>query len=201
MFISTNNVTHTKCRVSPLRIPSCASSLPAASPPLTFSSIPRTRLVITTLMSTPDPPTLSPREDLTLRFLAQNEAPCPACGYNVHKATLPRCPECGRALTLHLATPDAKPPAPWILLMITTSLAAGMGAFILAVTLGERMPRDLRWRIVLFYFMCTIPLPLPAFFLRRPMNAYPNFAWCLSLLFTVVNFFMLLLFIWNILYR
>ena len=147
------------------------------------------------------PPSLTPREELTLRFLAEHEAPCPACGYNVYKSPLPRCAECGRALTLRLATPDSRAPASWLLLMIVSSLSAGMGAFILAVTISERIPQELSWRIVLIYFICTIPLPLFAYFLRRPMSRYRALAWNVSLVATVITVAMVLWFLIRIVER
>lgn len=48
-----------------------------------------------------DPPRLSP-DDLLLRFLADREAPCPVCRYNLRSITVPRCPECGVPLQLQV---------------------------------------------------------------------------------------------------
>ncbi|MFZ4574758.1 MAG: hypothetical protein ACOYN0_10205, partial [Phycisphaerales bacterium] len=44
-----------------------------------------------------------------IAFLANRDAPCPGCGYNLRGLTAPVCPECKRPVTLQLASdPMAK---------------------------------------------------------------------------------------------
>lgn len=46
---------------------------------------------------------LKSERDLLQEFLAQQDAPCPACGYNLRGLTGPACPECAGVLTLGVA--------------------------------------------------------------------------------------------------
>lgn len=43
---------------------------------------------------------MSQDADRLLDFLRDHDAPCPVCGYNLHKLTVPTCPECRHALEL-----------------------------------------------------------------------------------------------------
>lgn len=43
--------------------------------------------------------------ELLLRFLAEHEARCPACGYELHGLVEARCPECKQALELTVGMP------------------------------------------------------------------------------------------------
>ena len=45
-------------------------------------------------------------DDLTLRFVREHDAACPVCDYNVRGVEATRCPECGAAFSLRLASPD-----------------------------------------------------------------------------------------------
>jgi hypothetical protein len=55
-------------------------------------------------------------------------------------------------------------------LLITASLGAGIGLFVLAVIISEGMPHDLHWRVILTYFLGNIPLAVIVFALRRPLR-------------------------------
>ncbi len=50
-------------------------------------------------MSQDDPNSQTP---LAL-YLRDRDVPCPACGYNLRGATMDKCPECSRAITLQVA--------------------------------------------------------------------------------------------------
>lgn len=41
-------------------------------------------------------------------FLAEHDAPCPVCGYNLRALLTDRCPECGRHLVLAVGTTEPK---------------------------------------------------------------------------------------------
>lgn len=41
-------------------------------------------------------------------FLADRDAACPVCNYNLRALLSPRCPECGAALTLQVGSPEAR---------------------------------------------------------------------------------------------
>src|SRR5262245_45664099 len=64
------------------------------------------------------------RPDLLVGFLADRDAPCPVCGYNLRALGASRCPECSSPLELAVASPNLNP-GPWVTTMV--SLAMGMG--------------------------------------------------------------------------
>src|SRR5690242_20481338 len=68
-------------------------------------------------------------DSATLRaFLAERDAPCPACGYNLRGIEEPLCPECGGTVELAIGRRSS---AAWVLLMAILSvvaLSAGMDA-------------------------------------------------------------------------
>jgi hypothetical protein len=103
----------------------------------------------------------------TLAYLAAHEAECPACGYNVHCLTEPRCPECGRNLAVKVVTTAAGFSGPWITILITLGISAGIGLLVAAVSLREPIPHEWKWQVVLGYFMGNIPLPLLVILTRK----------------------------------
>ncbi len=121
----------------------------------------------------PPPPPLVDRDNFMLAYLAQHEAQCPACGYNVHALTSPRCPECGRGLTLRVVGAVGFNKV-WICLLIPLAIAAGIGLLVAVVLTHESMPSELSLKIVLEYFLANIPLPVLALFLRRPFGRLPK---------------------------
>ncbi len=111
-----------------------------------------------------------------LAYLGQCEAPCPACGYNVHRLREPRCPECGVTLVLRLVSQEGLNRL-WVVAMAVAAAGAGMGLFSLSVVLVERwpplevgspeFPRMLGFNIVISYFLLMIPLPALLLWGRR----------------------------------
>lgn len=136
---------------------------------------------------------------LTLRFLDLHEAACPACGYNVHRVPEPRCPECGRALRLRLVAEGPTFGVPWLILMVVSSLGAGVGVFVLSILTWERMPSEWYWRVILTYFLCNIPVPVAVFLLRRSLHRLEGLAaWVAPLLMTIATFTMGVWFLANL---
>jgi hypothetical protein len=43
-----------------------------------------------------------------LQFLADQDVPCPGCGYNLRGLTTPTCPECAQALTLRVGLTEPR---------------------------------------------------------------------------------------------
>ena len=113
------------------------------------------------------PPEGVDRESFTVAYLANHEAQCPACGYNVHKLTQARCPECGRPLTVQVVTPASGFTWPWMVSLVVLGLASGVGVLVLAVVIHEGLREPMPFRAVLIYFMCNIPLPLTVLAVRR----------------------------------
>jgi len=65
---------------------------------------------------------------LIYAWLAEHDAPCPACGYNLRGVVSRLCPECGTPIELHIGSTNL-PLGAWlsaiIMLVSTTSLSAG----------------------------------------------------------------------------
>lgn len=67
----------------------------------------------------PPPDSLSPLR----AFLAENDVPCPACGYNLRGARVETCPECGRALEVTVTTPGLPAVPPRLALLAAVGVA------------------------------------------------------------------------------
>lgn len=52
-------------------------------------------------------PPMADAHEMLRRYLADHDAPCPACGYNLRGLEGETCPECGEAVALR-AYPDAE---------------------------------------------------------------------------------------------
>ncbi|MFA6043833.1 MAG: hypothetical protein WC718_02510 [Phycisphaerales bacterium] len=71
---------------------------------------------------------------LVLEFLQDNDAPCPACGYNCRALAAPACPECAAPLRLALDSEQAKLGA-WLLGVLAFAMGAGFDG-VAAILLG-----------------------------------------------------------------
>jgi hypothetical protein len=125
------------------------------------------RRPVATGMPPENAPALSP-EALTLAYLERNEAQCPACGYNVHRLTEPRCPECGRKLALRLLAVEGISRA-WVALVGLTGIGAAPGLMILLIDdeYGHLGQLPGRWQFALGYFAFSIPLLILVVGLRK----------------------------------
>jgi len=119
-------------------------------------------------LSIPAPPDTVPDKDaFTLAYLSAHEAQCPACGYNVHALTQPRCPECGRGLVVRIVPAEGGFTVPWVASLITSALAAGIGLLVVAVVATEGIHGPGALRYILVYFMANIPVPFVVLALGR----------------------------------
>jgi hypothetical protein len=98
-------------------------------------------------------------EDLLLAYLKDRDAACPLCGYNVRNLTIPRCPECGRELRLHVGLADPFLAA-WILSMTAVALAAGAGLFFTPFVIAYGWPEDEPWSFNLAIGVCIAAIPV-----------------------------------------
>lgn len=81
-------------------------------------------------------------------YLADRDAPCPACGYNLRGLEGARCPECGAELTLAGVKTGESAPDPFlhgvlfllILLGATMVVASGIALVVLASGIGFSSP-------------------------------------------------------------
>jgi len=118
----------------------------------------------------PAPAALSSEERHLLAYLRDRDAACPLCGYNLRALTLPRCPECGKALklTVGLVEPFLKA---WIACAAATCLSAGTGVFIIIVIqMGGGTPGFPSWLVAIgfFSFPAMIPVAVVVLLCRRP---------------------------------
>ena len=89
-------------------------------------------------------PLVDPTRPLLLDFLADHDASCPVCGYNLRGISTPRCPECGRTVHFEVVPAESHLRA-WVALAATTCSAAGLGLYLVADSLGGPMPHWATW--------------------------------------------------------
>jgi hypothetical protein len=87
------------------------------------------------------PESNSPPDDEAdlVRWLANRDAGCPVCGYNLRALTIPRCPECGERLQLGVRAVDPRL-APWIVLLVFVCAAGGVGLMFLIAVIVDGFP-------------------------------------------------------------
>jgi len=69
--------------------------------------------------------------EMLQRFLAERDATCPSCGYNLRGLTTDRCPECNQSLTLQVALTEPKL-ASFVAGVVGVSCGTGFCAVVLA---------------------------------------------------------------------
>src|ERR1041384_3207925 len=74
-------------------------------------------------------PDLPPIDHLTL-FLAERDAPCPACGYNLRQLRYPLCPECGERLELRVGMVEPRLGL-WLAGLMASAAGAGFNLLLL----------------------------------------------------------------------
>ena len=74
--------------------------------------------------------TATATDEFLRRYLADRDAECPGCGYNVRGLTTDICPECGQALVLSLRVREPKQAA-MIAGLVGLSMGAGFGGLLL----------------------------------------------------------------------
>lgn len=60
-------------------------------------------------------------------YLAERDAPCPRCGYNLRGVTAEACPECGCPLAIGLSDPAIPRLLWWFALLCAATIAVGEG--------------------------------------------------------------------------
>lgn len=96
---------------------------------------------------TPEGFRITAADAVLLRYLAEREANCPRCAYNVHALTVPRCPECGARLCLRIVPRHGGGEA-WAAILTAGAALYGPGVPLLLVCLflglkGWRLPATL----------------------------------------------------------
>jgi hypothetical protein len=115
-------------------------------------------------MTFPAPPT---DEQFLLQFIQAHDVACPVCKYNLRALTVPRCPECGRALKLTVGTIEPYLTA-WITLVVAAFASTGIAFLLDAYALCKGVHfLNAGEDAAFFSFNLSIPLALAAIFLRR----------------------------------
>ena len=112
--------------------------------------------------------------DLLCRFLADRDAPCPACGYNLRNLQGTRCPECGDELVLKVNVAE---PRLAVLIAGLVGLSAGAGLNGLLVIYGLiRMMIEQRYSTFMTEFFVTtgIGLVVVGYALRLWLRYWPR---------------------------
>ncbi len=97
--------------------------------------------------------TLQPENSALLtEFLANNDAPCPVCGYNLRNLVHGVCPECGQRLTLQVGVPRLRF-GPFLLFLAPMVIMSGFAALATGFSILEGWPSFRRawgpWTIML----------------------------------------------------
>ena len=77
------------------------------------------------------------RREMLLAFLAEHEAACPECGYNLRALTRAVCPECGQELVLTVGA--ARVRIGWLLAAVAPGFFSGIAAGFLLVPIVGRL--------------------------------------------------------------
>ena len=144
---------------------------------------------------TPSAMPLDP-DAFTLAYLMANEAECPACGYNVHALSAPRCPECARPLRVQVVSVQGGYSFAWVIAMVTSCITGGIGLLVAAVVAREGVHYNPFYLLfILIYFMCNIPLPLLFLAFRRMFVRLKVWQWLITVPFLLASVVMLTCFI------
>lgn len=76
-------------------------------------------------------------DELLKQFLANRDAPCPNCGYNLRNLQKATCPECGHAIRLNVGLVDPKP-FNFILGLFSLFVAIGFYLLLLSCVLAMK---------------------------------------------------------------
>ena len=97
--------------------------------------------------------TATPSSALLSTFLAQQDYPCPQCGYNLRSLHGDRCPECGELLVLRV---NAAEPRQRLLIagLIGLSAGAGLNGLLLIYGVIQLIRRPYFPGPSIFWFLC-----------------------------------------------
>jgi hypothetical protein len=142
-------------------------------------------------------PVLTQDDDaLLLQFVSTREIYCPVCKYNLHQLTIPRCPECGRALKL---TVGAVEPfmAAWIFLAISLFASSGIGLLLTAFAAKGTLGPLHGMEVFAWWFPdASIPFALVAILLRRRFLRQPPLRqWLIAIAAAALTFAQISVFI------
>jgi hypothetical protein len=116
-------------------------------------------------------------EVVLIDFLRIRDVPCPLCGYNLRGLQQPRCPECGRELTLSVGLTEPLLKA-WITFAAALLLPAGIGVLFTWILITEGFPRKPLMVFSILLFIASIPAAAAGiYFRRRFLKLSPTVQW------------------------
>lgn len=138
-------------------------------------------------------------EVVLIDFLRIRDVPCPLCGYNLRGLQEPRCPECGRELTLSVGLTEPLLKA-WIALAAALLLPAGIGMLFAWILVSEGFPRGRPFTtFCIFLVIAHIPAAAAAiYFRRRFLKLAPAVQWRWAVAAMVIGVASIVLFIMSI---
>jgi hypothetical protein len=126
------------------------------------------------------------RDDL-LHYLADHDARCPACGYQLRRLRSDRCPECGQRLELGVVGHPLADTRPLLLLVVPAAAAFVSGVY-WAIFIGQELLIDptgltyspIDFLIAFALLLCAIPLTLGVAFRATLLALPPDRQWVLA---------------------
>lgn len=103
---------------------------------------------------------------MLITFLAERDAYCPLCQYNLRGLQRPTCPECGCsiALTVGLTEPYLKA---WLIVVGFACAGAGLGMLFIILIFAQGFPPSIGFIVIVFYYIGQVPVACVAIGLRR----------------------------------
>src|SRR4051812_20929471 len=127
-------------------------------------------------------------EAMLLQFVRDHEVLCPVCKYNLHALTVPRCPECGRALKLTVGTVEPFLAA-WVVVAIGTFASSGIGALLTCFAVFQRPHfHEFIQYVAWWSFTASFPFALCAVLLRRQfLRLSRTIQWLIAILALTIS--------------
>jgi hypothetical protein len=139
-------------------------------------------------------PASDPDAEYLIHWLANRDAFCPLCNYNLRALQTPRCPECGEALRLRVTLAEPYLTA-WIWLAAASFAGAGIGLLFLYVLVSEgyRSGGDGSMIFPSAVTISMIPVSLLAVVGRRRIQRLPpGIQWAFASFATILVLFAIL---------
>ena len=77
-------------------------------------------------------------DPMVTAWLAERDAACPVCDYNLRGVELPVCPECASPLQLAVASPGAVH-GPWVFAIVSLAMGLGFDAVMVVLFVSLRL--------------------------------------------------------------
>ncbi len=115
-----------------------------------------------------DDASVSSDDRLLLEFIHDRDTECPLCRYNLRGLTVPRCPECGKAIKLSVGLAEPFLIA-WVAAFSASAPSAGVGLLFLTLVIRTGFPRNepILFLVSFYWFLAMIPVSIALLIWRR----------------------------------